>query len=71
MSDNTALQKNYDYTSKITPLQWRHNEHDGFSNHRRHDGLLNRLFRRRSEKTPKLCVSGLCGDRWIPLTKAQ
>ena len=30
-----------------TPLQWRHNECDGMSNHRRLDCLLNRLFRRR------------------------
>ena len=37
-------------------LQWRHNGHDGFSNHQPHDCLLNRLFRCRS----KLCVTGLC-----------
>ena len=43
-----------------TPLQWRHNERDGVSNHRRLDCLLNRLFGRRSNKTPKLCVIGLC-----------
>ena len=41
-------------------LQWRHNEHDGDSNHQPHDCLLNRLFRRRSEKTSKLRVTGLC-----------
>ena len=41
-------------------LQWRHNERHGVSNHRRLDGLLNRLFRRRSNKTSKLCVTGLC-----------
>ena len=34
-------------------LQWRHNERDGVSNHRHLDYLLNRLFRRRSEKTSK------------------
>ena len=34
-------------------LQWRHNE-------QRLDCLLNRLFRRRSKKTSKLCVTGLC-----------
>ena len=32
------------------PLQWRHNEYDGVSNHQRIDCLLNRLFRRRSKK---------------------
>ena len=41
-------------------LQWRHNEHDGLSNHLPHDCLLNRLFRRRSKKTSKLRVTGLC-----------
>ena len=41
-------------------LQWCHNERDGVSNHRSLDHLLNRLFRRRSKKTSKLRVSGLC-----------
>ena len=41
-------------------LRWRHNERDGVSNHQRLDGLLNRLFRRRSKKTSKLRVTGLC-----------
>ena len=42
------------------PLQWRHNERDGVSDHQPHDCLLNRLFRRRSKKTPKLRVTGIC-----------
>ena len=37
-------------------LQWRHNERNGVSNHRRIDCLLKRLFGRRS----KLRVTGLC-----------
>ena len=41
-------------------LQWRHNEHDSVSNHQPHDCLINRLFRRRSKKTSKLRVTGLC-----------
>ena len=41
-------------------LRWRHNEHDGISNHQPDDCLLNRLFRRRSKETSKLCVIGLC-----------
>ena len=41
-------------------LQWRHNGHNGVSNHRRLDCLLNCLFRRRSKKTSKLRVTGLC-----------
>ena len=39
-----------------TTLQWHHNEHDGVWNHRR----LDCLFRRRSKKTWKLRVTGLC-----------
>ena len=42
------------------PLQWRHNEHDGISNHQPYDCLLNRLFRRRSKKTLKLRVTSPC-----------
>ena len=41
-------------------LQWRHNGCDIASNHQPHDCLLNRLFRRRSKKTSKLRVTGLC-----------
>ena len=41
-------------------LQWRHNERDDVSNHRRLDCLLNRLFRHRSKKTSKLRVTDLC-----------
>ena len=41
-------------------LQWRHNVRDSVSNHQPHDCLLNRLFRRRSKKTSKLRVTGLC-----------
>ena len=42
------------------PLHWRLNNHDGVSNHQPHGCLLNRLFRRRSKKTSKLRVTGLC-----------
>ena len=42
------------------PLRWRHNRCDSASNHQPHDCLLNRLFRRRSKKTWKLRVTGLC-----------
>ena len=40
--------------------QWRLNERHCVSNHRRLGCLLNRLFRRTSKKTSKLCVAGLC-----------
>ena len=39
-------------------LRWRHNGHNGVSNHQPHGRLLNRLFR--SKKTSKLRVTGLC-----------
>ena len=41
-------------------LHWRHNDHDSVSNHQPHCCLLNRLFRRRSKKTSKFRVTGLC-----------
>ena len=40
----------------ISPLQWRHNEIDGVSNHQR----LACLLRRRSKKTSNLRITGLC-----------
>ena len=41
-------------------LRWRHNRRDCVSYHQPHGSLLNRLFRRRSKKTSKLRVTGLC-----------
>ena len=41
-------------------LRWRHYARDSVSNHQPHDCLLNHLFRRRSRKTSKLRVTGLC-----------
>ena len=46
--------------SPFATLQWRHNEHDGVSSHQPHDCLLNRLFKRRSKKRTRLCITGLC-----------
>ena len=48
------------YALDLIPFQWRHNDHDGVSNHQPHDCLPNRLFMRRSKKTSKLCFTGLC-----------
>ena len=42
------------------PLQWRHNESDGVSNHRCHECLLSSVFRRRSKKTSQLRFTGFC-----------
>ena len=51
------------FENMVAPIFWwlqlRHNERDGVSNHRRLNGLLKRLFRRRSTKTSKLRVIGL------------
>ena len=41
-------------------LRWRHSDHAGVSNHQPHGCLLNRLFGRKSKKTLKLRVTGLC-----------
>ena len=41
-------------------LRWRHDGRDIVSNHQPHDCLLGRVFRRRSKKTSKLRVTGLC-----------
>ena len=42
-------------------MSWHHHDgQDGVSNHQPHDCLLNRLYRRRSKKTSKLRVIGLC-----------
>ena len=43
-----------------TTLQWHHNGHDGISNCQHLHCLLSSLFRHRSKKTSKLCVTGLC-----------
>ena len=45
---------------RLIALQWRQNGHDSVSNHQPYDSLLNRLYRRRSKKTSKLRVTGLC-----------
>ena len=48
------------YSCNALTLQWRHNGLDSVSNHQPHHCLLSRLFRRRSKKTSKLRVTGLC-----------
>ena len=47
-------------SSRDLSLHWRHNDRNGVTNHQPHGCLLNRLFRRRSKKTSKLRVTGLC-----------
>ena len=48
------------YTLRALPLHWRHNGRDGVANHQRLDYSFSCLFRRRSKKTSKLRVTGLC-----------
>ena len=50
----------FSYLLNTMTLQGRHNGHDGVSNHQPYHCLLNRLFMRRSKKTSKLRVTGLC-----------
>ena len=51
------------YLKPKPKLQWRHKGRDSVSNHQSHDCLLNRLFRRRSKKTSKPRVTGLCAGK--------
>ena len=57
---NTTLWRIHPWRGRRDTLYWRHNDHDGVSNYQPHGCLLNRLFRRRSKKTSKLRVTGLC-----------
>ena len=52
----------FSYNIKVNgaALQWRHNGRDSVSNHQHHHCLLSHLFKRRSKKTSKLRVTGLC-----------
>ena len=55
------------YTLYQSSLRWRHNGRHSVSDHQPHDCLLNCLFRRRSKKTSKLRVAGLCaGNSPVP-----
>ena len=57
-----CMNPNHRNTHIFLPLQWHHNGGDGVSNHKPHDCLLNRLFRRRSKKT-SMVVTGLCAGK--------
>ena len=56
-------------------LQWRHDEHDGISNHQHLDCLLNCVQVQFKENIKVSCHWPLwvesTGDQWIPLTKGQ
>ena len=57
------------------PLQRRHNQSKGVSNHQRPDCLLNGLFRRRSKNTKAHhhwpLWGEFTGDLWISITRAS
>ena len=60
-------QEKYKLGVMTLTLHWRHNERGGVSDHQSRDCLLNRLFKRRSKKTSKLRVTGLCAGN-SPMT---
>ena len=59
----------YMKSTSMHGVQWHHNGHDGVSNHQPHHCLLNYLFRCRSKKTSKLCITGLC--QWNSLVTGE
>ena len=59
------------YSGFMITLQWRHNGRDGVSNHKPHGCLLNCLFRRRSKKTSKFRVTGLCAGNSPETSNAE
>ena len=50
----------------MSSLQWLHNEHDGLSNHRRVNCLLNRLFRHRSKYQKSAPLAFVRGIHRLP-----
>ena len=61
---------------RYSRLEWCHNERGGISNDRRHDCLLNRLSRHRSQRKSTLSVTGHCegnspGTRVFPAQRAN
>ena len=64
---NRSLTERVSYAESVSiawthhvALHWCHNDREGVSNHQPHGCLLNLLSRRRSKKTSKLRVTGLC-----------
>ena len=59
-TDQILNSQQYPISRLHWPLRWRHSGRDSVSDHQPRDCLLNHLFRRRSKKTSKLRVTGLC-----------
>ena len=55
-----VLYVKFAFSNRIFSLQWSLNGRHSVSNHQPHDCLLNRLFKRRSKKTSKFCVTVFC-----------
>ena len=73
--DNCA-QADMSFLLYVQPLQWRHNERDGVSNHQPHDCLLNRVFKAQVKENTKAprhwpLWGEFTGDRGIPRSKGQ
>ena len=60
VKDLIMLRNTSCYRHLAISLQWRHNERDGLPNHQPRGCLLYLLFSRRSKKTSKIRVTGLC-----------
>ena len=62
-SCNVSIQQLSCCATTLLPLQWRHDERHGVSNHRRHDCLLNRLLdadkRKHQSSAPLAFVRGI------------
>ena len=52
--------RNWKQVPLPTTLRWRHKGCDSVSNHQPRECLFSRSIRRRSKKTSKFCVTGLC-----------
>ena len=61
------IHRPYGWALICISLQYRHNERDGVPNDQPRYCLLNCLSKRRSKKTPKLRVTGLCEGN-LPVT---
>ena len=48
------------WPANVKSLQWRHNGHNGISNHQPHDYFTQPFIQHSSKKTSKLRVTGLC-----------
>ena len=58
--------------ARFTPLRWRHNEHEGVSNHQPHGCLLDRVFKENIKALRHWPLWGeFTGDRWIPAQRVS